>query len=61
MSDRIYYVGLDETSWTLILSLLRYLSKMDDKEVSEAYGSILKEVENQICTDDEDPISAPPD
>ena len=61
MPKRVYYVGLDETSWTLILSLLRYLSSMDDKEVSEAYGSILKEVEEQICTDEEDPISAPPD
>ena len=61
MSERIYYVGLDEPSLELILSLLRYLSKMDDKDVSEVYGSILYGIEAQVCTDEEDPISAPPD
>ena len=62
MSERIYYVGLDEPSLELILSLLRYLSNNDDKDVSDVYGSILYAIEAQVCEDDEeDPISAPPD
>ena len=61
MSERIYYVGLDEPSLELILSLLRHLSKNNDEDVSAVYGSILYAIEAQVCSDEEDPISAPPD
>ena len=63
MSQRIYFVGLDETSWNLILSFLRNVAKHPDKDISYVYSDILKEIEGQICSDDheEDLISAPPD
>ena len=61
MGQRIYFVGLDETSWNLILAFLRNVAEHPDKDVSYIYSLILKEIENQICSDEEDPISAPPD
>ena len=63
MSERIYFVGLDETSWNLILSFLRTVTKHPDEDISYVYSGILKEIEGQICSDDdeEDLISAPPD
>jgi len=63
VSERIYFVGLDETSWNLILTFLRNVAEHPDEDVKYVFSDILKEVEDQICSDDheEDPISAPPD
>ena len=56
MSETIYFVGLDEVQWYIILDYLRTISQHPDKDVAIVYTNLLECVESQICYDEEDDI-----
>jgi hypothetical protein len=54
MSETIYFVGLDEVQWYIILDYLRTNSQHPDKDVAIVYTNLLECVESQICTEEDD-------
>ena len=54
MSETIYFVGLDEVQWYIILDYLRTNSQHPDKDVAIVYTNLLECIEEQICTEDDD-------
>ena len=56
MSETIYFVGLDEVQWYIILDYLRTISQHPDKDVAIVYTNLLKCIEEQRCYDEEDDI-----
>ena len=56
MPNSIYFVGLDEAQWYIILDYLRTISQHPDEDVAIVYTNLLKCVESQICYDEEDDI-----
>ena len=54
MSQTIYFVGLDEVQWYIILDYLRTISQHPDKDVAIVYTTLLKCIEEQICTEEDD-------
>ncbi len=56
MSETLYYVGLNETQWYLILDYLRTNSQHPVEDVAIVYKNLLECIEEQICYDEEDDI-----
>ena len=56
MPEVLYYVGLNESQWYIILDHLRTISQHPDKDVGIVYTNLLECIEEQICYDEEDDI-----
>ena len=54
MPKSIYFVGLDEVQWYIILDYLRTISQHPHKDVAIVYTNLLKCIEEQICTEEDD-------
>tara|TARA_R100000458_G_scaffold40864_1_gene38446 strand:+ start:435 stop:614 length:180 start_codon:yes stop_codon:yes gene_type:complete len=54
MSETIYYVGLSETQWYVILDYLRTNSQHPFEDVAIVYKNLLECIEEQICTEEDD-------
>lgn len=54
MTNTLYFVGLDEVQWYIILDYLRTNSQHPDEDVAIVYKNLLECIEEQICTEEDD-------
>ena len=54
MTNTLYFVGLDEIQWYIILDDLRTNSQHPVEDVAIVYKNLLECIEEQICTEEDD-------